>query len=273
MNGQNRQNIQKLLASVPPGYIVDSRWLQLQGIGRRSAYAYVQRGWLQRLAHGVYRRPVPVGSRSNQLDWQTSVLSMQHIMRYPLHVGGITALRLQGFGHFVVTGGQEVVLLYGQKIPTWLAKIPIDAVIATRKSSLFADLQLGLVDDKFSTHGAWGWRLRVSAPERAILEALDELPSQLSFEMLDLVFESLTTLRPKLLTELLGSCKKIKVKRLFFVFADRYGHAWRSQLNPEAFDLGRGDRSFVKGGRIHPRYRITVPDAFATSAEGLDHAD
>lgn len=271
MNRQKNTLIQNLLQSVPPGYIVDSKWLESQGIGRRSAYAYVQRGWLERLAHGVYRRPVPIGSRSDRLDWQTSVLSMQHIMGYPLHVGGMTALRLQGFGHFVATGGREVVLLYGQKIPTWLAKIPIDVVVETRKSSLFADLQLGLTEDKFSVDVAWGWRLRVSAPERAILEALDELPERLSFEMLDLIFESLTALRPKLLADLLNACQKIKVKRLFFVFADRHGHAWRSQLNPETFDLGRGDRGFVKGGRLHPRYRITVPEAFAETIEEFNH--
>lgn len=271
MSGRGRPKIQNLLESVPPGYIVDSGWLQTQGIGRRSAYAYAQRGWLEHLAHGLYRRPVPAGSDSDRLDWQTCVLSMQHIMGYQLHVGGMTSLGLQGFGHFVATGRQETVLLYGQKMPGWLSKIPVDAVIETRKSSLFSDSQLGLVEDEFSTGPAWGWRLRVSGPERATLEALDELPEQESFEHLDQVFESLGTLRPKLLARLLHDCTKIKVKRLFFVFADRHGHAWRRHLSPDAFDLGRGDRVFVKGGRIHPRYRIMVPEAFARSSQETGH--
>ena len=275
MSGRKSQNIQHLLDSVPPGYIVDSVWLESEGIGRRSAYAYARRGWLEHLAHGLYRRPVPTGSDSGsgRLDWQTCVLSMQHIMAYPLHIGGMTSLRLQGFGHFVAPGGKETVLLYGEKMPGWLSKVPVDAVIETRKASLFSDSQLGLVDDEFSPRPAWGWRLRISGPERAILEALDELPDQESFEHLDHVFESLGTLRPKLLTQLLHDCRKIKVRRLFFVFADRQGHAWRRPLSPDAFDLGSGDRVCVEGGRIHPRYRIMVPQDFARPSAVTEHAD
>ena len=63
-------------------------------------------------------------------------------------------------------------------------------------------------------------------------------------------------------TILSKSCKKIKVTRLFFVFADRHDHAWRKRLDPEEFNLGTGDRALVKGGKIHPRYRIMVPEEF-----------
>ena len=81
-------------------------------------------------------------------------------------------------------------------------------------------------------------------------------------------FESLTTLRPKMLAALLRSCRKIKVKRLFFVFADRHDHPWRKRLDPAEFNLGRGDRALVKGGRIHPRYRIVVPEEFVATGAG-----
>lgn len=66
-----------------------------------------------------------------------------------------------------------------------------------------------------------------------------------------------------MLSALLYSCRKIKVRRLFFVFADRHDHPWRKRLDPEKFDLGSGDRALVEGGRIHPRYRIVVPEEFA----------
>lgn len=114
----------------------------------------------------------------------------------------------------------------------------------------------------------WDWQLRMSAPERAVMEAMDELPGHESFHNLDMMFESLTTLRPKALTELLHSCKKIKVKRLFFVFAERHNHAWRNRLGPEDFNLGSGDRALGKGGKIHPRYRILVPEEFAGTETG-----
>jgi hypothetical protein len=106
----------------------------------------------------------------------------------------------------------------------------------------------------------WGWALGMST--RAILEALNELPAQESFHNLDMIFEGLATLSPRRLTALLRSCRKIKVRRLFFVFADRHKRAWRERLNPEDFKLGTGDRAFVKGGKIHPRYRIMVPAEF-----------
>jgi hypothetical protein len=102
----------------------------------------------------------------------------------------------------------------------------------------------------------------MSTPERAILEAMDELPDHESFHTLDMVFESLTTLRPRLLSDLLQACRKIKVRRLFFVFADRHDHPWRKRIDPQAFDLGTGDRALVQGGKIHPRYRIMVPEDF-----------
>jgi hypothetical protein len=91
------------------------------------------------------------------------------------------------------------------------------------------------------------------------------LPDNDSFHNLDMVFEGLATLSPRRLTALLHSCRKIKVIRLFFVFADRHKHAWREQLNPDEFQLGRGDRALVRGGKIHPRYRIMVPAEFVVT--------
>lgn len=75
-------------------------------------------------------------------------------------------------------------------------------------------------------------------------------------------FESLATLRPRQLSALLHSCTRIKVRRLFFVFADRHDHAWRKRLNHDDFNLGSGDPALVKGGKLHPRYRIMVPEEF-----------
>jgi hypothetical protein len=189
-------------------------------------------------------------------------------MDYPVHVGGMTALALQGYSHYLPLGGSAPVWIYGAGIPNWLGKLALDAPLELRKGMLFANPVIGLSDQRDDQESGnagaspWNWPIRMSTPERAIFEALDELPNRGSFDNVDMVFESLTTLRPKLLDALLRDCRKIKVRRLFFVFADRHGHAWRKRLDPEDFDLGRGDRALVKGGRIHPRYRIVVPEAF-----------
>ena len=59
---------------------------------------------------------------------------------------------------------------------------------------------------------------------------------------------------------LLTECESVKVKRLFFFFADRHPHAWRKRLDATAFDLGHGKRMLVRGGKLDKRYQITVPE-------------
>lgn len=267
MDAARSQNLKKLLDAVPAGYLVDAAWLVSQGIAYESFRDYVKRGWLHRITRGVFRRPLPSTAAtptSNSIDWKTCILSTQHIMGHDLHVGGTTALGAQGHAHYLHLGDSAPVWVYGDSIPNWLVKLPMDAQIKTRPRSLFTDPKLGLIEGK-ATGQPWGWGLTMSTPERAILEAMDELPDHESFHTLDMVFESLTTLRPKLLSDLLQACRKIKVKRLFFVFTDRHDHPWRKRIDTQAFDLGSGDRALVRGGKIHPRYRIMVPEDFVTS--------
>lgn len=270
MVAERAQNLKKVLDAVPSGYLVDAAWLTAHGIAYETFRDYVKRGWLERLTRGVFRRPSPGASASDTIDWKICLLSVQHIMRYDVHVGGMTALAQQGHGHYLRLGGNAPVWVYGEAIPNWLTRLLLSAPIETRSRSLFADPQLGLPDDSTEAGQTlpWNWQLRMSSPERAILEAIDELPDRESFHNLDMVFESLTTLRPKMLAALLHGCRKIKVKRLFFVFADRHDHPWRKRLDPEQFNLGSGDRALVKGGRIHPRYRIVVPEEFVATGAG-----
>jgi len=54
----------------------------------------------------------------------------------------------------------------------------------------------------------------------------------------------------------------VKVKRLFFFFADRHRHAWLKHLKKDEVDLGTGKRMLVKGGKLDPTYQITVPGDF-----------
>lgn len=270
MDATRSQNLKKLLHLVPAGYLVDAAWLVSQGFAHESLRDYVKRGWLNRIARGVFRRPLPSTAAtptSNSIDWKTCILSAQHIMGHDLHVGGTTALGEQGYAHYLGLGESAPVWVYGDGLPSWLVKLPMDARIRTRSRSLFANPELGLIEGK-TTGQPWRWGLTISTPERAILEAMDELPDHESFHTLDMVFESLTTLRPKLLSDLLQACRKIKVKRLFFVFADRHDHPWRKRIDPQAFGLGSGDRALVQGGRIHPRYRIMVPEDFVKPEAG-----
>ena len=109
-------------------------------------------------------------------------------------------------------------------------------------------------------------------PERAILEALDDLPNRASFDNLDKIFEGLATLRPQQLMTLLLRCRSVKVRRLFFVFSDRHRHPWRKHLNASKIDFGSGPRALVGGGKIHPVYRIYVPKTFVDGEEARTNA-
>jgi hypothetical protein len=107
--------------------------------------------------------------------------------------------------------------------------------------------------------GESDWPLVVSTPERALLELLDELPQHESFHQVDMLIESLRTLSPRRLQTLLTNCRNIKVKRLFFWFADRHNHTWLKHLDRSTISLGSGKRMLVKNGKLDPQYLITVP--------------
>lgn len=274
MNEQNDTRLKSLLNTLPPGFYVDSKWLSARGVRRSSVSDYVRSGWLRHVAHGLYQRPGTAATETKQ-DWRVLVQSMQTMMKLPVHVGGMTALQQLGHRHYLALGGSEPVYLYATRFPGWLDQSLVDAPLHLRKTGLFGDADLG-VDEAGAPSGNaedthrewWDWSLRLSSPERAVLEALDELPDQESFHSVDVVFQSLVSLRPRRLTALLSACRSVKVKRLFFVFAERHGHVWFKHLDASSVDLGSGDRSLVKGGRLHPLYRITVPADLLSDTEG-----
>jgi len=98
MVAERAQNLKKVLDAVPSGYLVDAAWLTAHGIAYETFRDYVKRGWLERLTRGVFRRPSPGASASDTIDWKICLLSVQHIMRYDVHVGGMTALYPSGIG-------------------------------------------------------------------------------------------------------------------------------------------------------------------------------
>ena len=270
MNHQRTHRLKPLLDKVPPGFMVDTPWLRAQGIDPKSIHNYVARGWLERIIRGVYRRPLPQGVQSSSgTSWEILLLSLQWVMKRDVHLGGESALDLAGHAHYVGLGGLPRVHFYGHA-PPWLKRLPTQAKIVMHRSALFGDDLTGVIDAAHDTEeparavNVWRWPIKASSPERAVLEALDELPNHASFDNLDKIFEGLTTLRPRQLMTLLTLCRSVKVRRLFFVFADRHRHPWRKHLNTSRVGFGSGPRALVKGGRLHPVHRIYVPEDFAS---------
>ncbi len=277
MSQQKAKRLKPLLDEVPPGFVVDAAWLVAREIDRKSIHNYKKHGWLESVIRGVYRRPfIEQEAAPVKNGWEIPVLSMQKLMNYNIHVGGKTALDLNGFAHYLGLGQKEQVHLYG-KAPPWLNRLPDGERYIVHSLALFGYEPTEIIGVKPITKNNIrnlhitqpGWSLIVSEPERAILELLNGLPKNESFHIADTYFEALASLRPALLQTLLKTCKSVKVKRLFFVLADRHNHAWRKHVNPEDFDLGAGPRMLVEGGQMHPDYHITVPKEFSqTMSEG-----
>ncbi len=278
MTEQNPTKANQLEKLLPEGLLVDSLWLSDHGFGTSLRSHYVSTGRLQQPARRVYRRPY------GTLSWQQVVISLQTLLlRNPLTVGGRTALNLQGFAHFVKDSETEV-HLYGPKPPpTWLDKLPLkvrffyhnDRKLFRNEPVHFGTTSLAwnVAKDKLAAAhadtsftiqpwGQWDWPLTLSTPERAVLELLDELPFRETFHQADKLFESLSSLRPRRLQKLLSDCKSVKVKRLFFFFAARHPHSWTKFVKPDSFDLGKGKRMLVRGGKLDPVFQITVPEDF-----------
>ena len=264
--------LKPMLDAVPPGFIVDTPWLISRGINSKSIHNYVASGWLERVVRGVYRRPLPDGVDNDELSWKVLLLSLQRFTNSNAYLGGRSALDFTGHIHYLNMGEPWPIHLYGDA-PSWTRRLPTSEAIVWHRSKLFFDDQLGIhtaeeTESRYQRFvDVWRWPFRLASVERAILEAIDDLPFGLGFEHLDRIFEGLFTLRPKLLHQLLVSCTKIKTKRMFFVYADLHEHHWRKSLDASLYDLGRGPRSLVQGEKMHPKYQITVPNYLLPAQE------
>ena len=203
MNHRRTPRLKPLLDKVPPGFMVDTPWLRGQGIDPKSIHDYVARGWLKRVIRGVYRRPLPEDAQGeDETSWEIPLLSLQWIMKYAVHLGGESALDMAGYAHYLSLGGRPRVQFHG-KVPSWLKRLPMQTEIVVRRRTLFGDDPVGIDDAGLEAGSSrasvdvWRWPVKASSPERAILEALDELPHRASFENLDKIFEGLVSLRPK----------------------------------------------------------------------------
>jgi len=275
MTTQKGRKLNQLERLLPEGLLVDAAWLEKQGYSRALRHQYVSAGWLVQPVRGVYHRLRAV------TRWEQIVISLQALLRYPVSTGGRSALELQGYAHYLPASPdiRTIHLYTDKKLPGWLSKFRCDAqFIIHNRSRLFSTIEL--TGDELTldySHkdngitslpggltimpwGQWKWPLVISSPERAILELMDELPRNESFHQIDMVMEGLVNLRPRRLQALLEDARSIKVKRLFFFFADRHQHKWLSHLDREKISLGSGKRVIFKGGKLDLTYRITIPE-------------
>ena len=242
--------INQLLRKLPSGALFFSSWMKENGISYELQRRYRDSEWLTSVGAGVMVRtgenPTIYGALSS-LNKQTG----KHF-----YVGGLSALELEGYTHYVPMG-RPVVYVGSPKsewIPFWLKKHDwgVDLLCVT---SEYFDSDTGI-----NTMMQGAFEILVSTPERAFMECLNLAPRQYNLMDLYYVMEQLTALRPGTVQALLEQNTSVKMKRLFLYMAEKAGHAWFSDLDLQKVDTGNGKREIVPNGVYDSKYRIVIPE-------------
>lgn len=243
--------INQLLQQWPSGNVATQRWLNTRGVDRRLADKYVQSGWLERLGHGAYKRA------GASVDWFGAVHALQTQLALAVHPGGITAIELRGYTHYLSLGARAVVLFGnpGAKLPAWFEAHTWSRPVTLVTTGVFAG-----TEKTTSTVPVDEVDLEVATLERAALEMMYLVPKRQSFEEAYQVMESLTSLRPKAVQQLLECCTSVKTKRVFMHAAERANHSWLKHLDLSKVDFGSGRRTIHTGGHLDRKYDLVVAD-------------
>ncbi|MEK6706335.1 MAG: type IV toxin-antitoxin system AbiEi family antitoxin domain-containing protein [Bdellovibrionota bacterium] len=253
MSGEIGTKINQVLKVWPQGTVAASSWLEAQGIYHQLAQGYEHSAWIKRVGHGAYIRD------GDQVDWQGALYAIQNHLKLPIHAAAKTALELHGITHFVSSGPAKAVFLLGahrSKLPSWFKAHDWGTAIHFSATQLFSRTQeLGLTQKDIGNYS-----IQVSSRERAVFELLHLVPQSQGYDEASLLFESLRTLRPDLVQQLLENCGSVKVKRLFLHLAEKTNQEWFSELNLLKVALGKGKRVIAEGGVFDSKYGISVPN-------------
>ena len=223
----NPSKLNTLYTGLPAGSPVTSAQLAGMGISSDLAVHYARAGWLKRLARGVYCRP------GETLSLHPSLLVLQQ--QIPgLHVGGKTALEWYGVRQYV--SQQAVLHLYGwatARLPDWFVKhFPSEY----HRKRLFDEkpeqmLGVGRFENRDNAP-------LVSAPERALLELLDEVGVRQPLQEAREIAEGTYNLRAEMLMDLLKRCTSVKTVRLCLTLARELSLPWAAKLDPAVLPKG-----------------------------------
>lgn len=246
--------------ALPEGLVVSRKWLNELSLSNHAIDNLVKSKSLQSIQRGIYVRGYVT------LSWQSVVYTLQYILKKDFVVGGLSALELQGFSHYILLSEQKEIHLYGDDtLPKWVNEVS-DKFQCIRHPSkeLFSSKDKVIVQKSIVN---FSWKedmkdLQIASPEMAILQVLQQVPEKISFEHAVQLIQGMTALSPRKLQGLLEVCQHIKVKRLFMYLANLQQYSWFDRLNADTIYLGKGVRMLVKGGKVDKTYMITVPKEF-----------
>ncbi|MDO5614769.1 MAG: type IV toxin-antitoxin system AbiEi family antitoxin domain-containing protein [Cruoricaptor ignavus] len=245
---------------IPEGLIVTRSWLQdTMNLGKHTLDNLVKSGYLKSIQRGIYIR-----GAKKRTSWRSIVFSLQNIIKSDLLVGGLTALELKGYTHYIPVSGTEQIMLYGDaNVPQWCNEYVLKATFYKHSQrEIFANMNKEEIA-KYTISISWeDTQIKAVCPEMAILQVLRQVPNEISFEHAAELMQGMTSLSPRKLQALLEACTHIGIKRLFLFLANHYNYVWFTKLKIENIHLGSGKRMLVEGGELDKNYLITVPKNF-----------
>jgi hypothetical protein len=253
MSVPNRYKLKNLLQEWPTGVVATAAYLSSIGISKQLCLRYQKSGWIEAMARGAFKK---VG---DDIDWPGAIYAMQAQLRLGVHVGALTAISLQGAAHYIRMDGESLYLFAKPQtiLPKWFNELKWSMDITLSRSN-FLPSEIGL-----NSYQVKDCEIHISSLERAILECLYLAPASIDLVECYQIMESLTTLRPAILQELLEACNSVKVTRLFLYIAEKANQPWFKYLNQAKFNIGKGKRSITKDGIYIAAHQITVPKALS----------
>lgn len=224
-------------------------WLAKQGFSTSELSEHVSTGWLERVARGVYKFKGASPTLYNAVHSYKDQLGKHY------HIGADTALFLRGYYHFLPMGKPSCFVFTpkAERLPVWMLNYEWEMTLKYFTTNIFGEDSLGLEENNSE-----GVELTISSPERAIMECLYLCPTFFSQMDVFYLMETLTTLRPMLLQQILEQCTSVKVKRLFMYMAEKLGFQWFNALKYNMITLGSGSRFLEDGGSYNSKYKITI---------------
>ncbi len=250
------------MRSWPEGELVTSRWLKAHGYYKQLVKLYCDRGWLSSLGKGVYSR------LNDQVTWVAATKTLQSQINLSLHVGGLTALQEYGVTQYsMLRDDHPSFYLYS----TTATKVNLPLWFKNHfKNGHFEQKKLFLFSLEVTVSNVDGVSLKISSPERAILELLALVPNKINLGHANELMENLNRLRAPVVQELLENCLSIKVKRLFLYLAEKNKLACLNELNLKKIDLGLGKRVIGEGGHYYEKWQLSVAEDDFDNIEDLN---
>lgn len=246
-----RIKLNQLFTQWSPHKIATTPWLNSLGISSHLIKHYVNAGWITRIGTGAFLRS------GDQITWPAAIQALQQQLKLEIHLGGESALELDGIYDQIPQGTGQNLFLYGKqgvKVPQWIYNDSFGVTPVYSKMEVFRKTPL----NTFREFSKDSFSIKVSSRERAILELLHDVPLKRDLHSIRNIFLQFSTLRSTVVQSHLENCTSIKIKRLFMYLSRESNHPWYKDLDKSKISLGSGKRVIEKLGKLDPEFLITV---------------